>query len=81
MHDMDDDSRRKVLGEALMDELKAIREYVEDIPSMKQNVQEIKSDVDELKSDMKVVKSVVTEHSGQLKDQKKKIGVLKRKTA
>ena len=47
MHDMSDEDRREVLGEALMHELKAIREYVEDVPAIKKNVQILKEDIGE----------------------------------
>lgn len=42
MQSLNDDERRQVLGEVLMDELKAIREYVQDIPLIKQEIREIK---------------------------------------
>lgn len=63
MHDLSDDERKQVLGEVLMDELKAIREYVQDVPAIKADVAQLKEDVAELKSDMKVVKAAVTDHS------------------
>ena len=42
MHNMDDDTLKEVLGEALMSELKAIREYVEDIPLIRRDLRLIK---------------------------------------
>ncbi len=42
MHNMDDETRREVLGEALMDELKLIREYVQDVPQMKTDLAAVK---------------------------------------
>jgi len=59
MHDMDDTTRKEVLGEAIMDELRAIRELVADVPVISGRVYSLKEDVAELKSDMKVVKAAV----------------------
>jgi len=66
MYDMDYETRKAVLGEALMDELKAIREYVQDVPTIKNDVQALRADTDDLKSDMKVVKAAVRDISGNL---------------
>lgn len=66
MQSLNDDERKQVLGEVLSDELKVIREYVQDVPLLKQDINEIKNDVSELKSDMKVVKAAVTDMSRQL---------------
>lgn len=41
MQSLSDDERKGVLGEVLFDELKAIREYVQDIPLIKQKLQEV----------------------------------------
>lgn len=38
MQSLSDDERREVLGEVLADELKAIHEYVKDIPNIKQKL-------------------------------------------
>lgn len=81
MHDMSDEDRREVLGEALMHELKAIREYVEDVPAIKKNVQILKEDVEELKFDTKVVKAAVTDLSTTVKKHDKDIAYLKQKIA
>ena len=56
MHDIDDETRKQVLGEFLMHEVEAIREYVEDVPVIKQGVGELRAKVEELSEDMKVVK-------------------------
>lgn len=64
--------RKEVLGEVLMDELKAIREYVQDIPVIKQDVAEIKQDVAVLKTDVKAIKAVVREHETGIKILKQK---------
>jgi len=67
MHDMDDETRKAILGEALMDELKAIRECVQDVPTIKNDVQALRADTEELKSDMKVVKAAVRDISSNLR--------------
>ncbi len=66
MQNLDDEDRKAVLGEVLMDELKIIREYLEDIPVIKQDVKQLKQDIDELKSDMKAVKVIAKDHSKHL---------------
>jgi uncharacterized protein (UPF0335 family) len=52
MQSLDDGERKAVFGEVLLDELKAIREYVSDIPAMKRDIAVLKTDVSELKSDV-----------------------------
>jgi hypothetical protein len=68
MQSLNDDERKVVLGEVLADELKVIRAYVQDIPTLKQDVGTLKTDVSELKSDMKVVKAVIKDISKQQQD-------------
>ncbi len=81
MQSLDDDERKKVLGEVLADELKVIREYVQDLPEIKRDVETLKEDVAELKADMKTVKAAVTDQSKQLNQQDTFLKTLKRKTA
>src|SRR4051794_31510183 len=66
-HTMDDATRKAVLGEALMDELKAIREYVQDTPGMKQELREVKIAVDDFRADVHVVKAVARDHEAELR--------------
>lgn len=73
MQDLSDDDRKTVLGEVLMDELKVIREYLEDIPVIKQKVTSIDERLSVVESDMKVVKAVLTDHSQQLQDHETRI--------
>jgi len=74
MHEMDDDTRREILGEALMDELKTIREYVADLPAMRSDLTELKADVMELKEDVQVIRAVVTNHSQKIRDLDERLG-------
>lgn len=76
MQHMDDETRREVLGEVLMDELKVIREYLEDVPVIKQKVTKLEVDVEEFKSDMKIVKAAVTDHSYELKQRSVRVDAL-----
>jgi 2-phospho-L-lactate guanylyltransferase (CobY/MobA/RfbA family) len=68
MQGLSDDERKQVLGEVLMDELKAISEYVQVLPIIQRDVEQLKLGVGELKDDMKVVKAAVTDQSRQLAD-------------
>lgn len=78
---MNEEQRKAVLGEVLMDELKAIREYVEDIPEIKNDVSKLKDDMAEVKSDVKVIKAVVKNHSKRLDEHDIAIRRLKHKIA
>jgi hypothetical protein len=66
MQQLTEDEIRRIFGEVFMDELKVIREYLEDLLPVKADVAILKKDVAEIKSDMKVVKALLKDHSGQL---------------
>jgi hypothetical protein len=68
MHDMDDTTRLEILGEAMMDELKAIREYLEFVAPRVGMIPEMKEGITALKSDMALMKSLYREHQHQLED-------------
>lgn len=51
-----------------MDELRAIREYLEDIPGIKKDVAQLKIDVAELKIDREWIKRMLTKHDARLDD-------------
>jgi hypothetical protein len=74
MLNMDDDTRKDVLGEAIMDELKAIREYVEDIPEIKKDIKDLQVRATRVEEGMNVIKAVVREHESDIR-------ILKQKTA
>lgn len=73
MISLNDEERREVLGEILMDELKAIHECVADIPVIKADIAMLKEDVSELKDDMKVVKVVLRDHEKDIRYLKTKV--------
>ncbi len=75
MQDLSDEDRRDVLGEVLMDELKAIREGIANLPT-RQEFNALQDVVDELSGDMKVVKAAVTDQSSVLKDYGSRITAL-----
>lgn len=88
MHDMDDEARKQVLGEVLMDELKTIREYVEDVPGIKRKLDEVDERLISVESDVTVIKAAVRDISGRLqsveevvKDHDRDIRSLKQKVA
>lgn len=72
MHEMDDKTRKEVLGEVLMDELKAIREYVEDVPKIKMQVHQTNTTVNEMNERLIVMESVIREHEGEIRRLKRK---------
>lgn len=67
MEKRDEERRYDVLAEQTISELKAIREYVSDIPGIKEDVAELKDDVSDLKSDMQVVTATVRDHARRIR--------------
>lgn len=67
MQSLNDDERKQVLGEVLADELKVIREYVEDVPKVKEEVHEVHSKVDEINGRLTVIEAVVKDHESDLR--------------
>ncbi len=75
MQDLNDEDRKQVLGEVLMDELKAIRKGIANLPT-RPEFNELTQKVDGLADDMKVVKAAVTDQSKQLSDHQVQINQL-----
>ncbi len=67
--------RKETLGEVLFDELKAIREYVSDIPAIKTDLAIVKDGVEILKTDMCAVKSMLKAHDKEIKQIQEKVGI------
>ena len=59
MQSLSDKERREVLGEVLVDELKAIREYVQDIPQMKQELTAMNERLERVEFRMSIVEAIV----------------------
>ncbi|MGZ6609010.1 MAG: hypothetical protein ACXVFI_18315 [Solirubrobacteraceae bacterium] len=72
MHNIDDETRREILGEALMDELKAIHDYVRDVPEIKAEVHQVRMKVDEMNLRLDVIEMVVREHDRDIRGLKQK---------
>jgi predicted nucleic acid-binding Zn-ribbon protein len=70
---MADKDYQTVLIEHLVDQNKAILEYVGEIPGIKRDIVQLKEDVAELKSDMKIVKAAVTDLSQQVANHERRI--------
>lgn len=67
MQSLNNDERRAVLGEILADELKAISEYVKDVPAMQQELHQVHAAVDDISDRLKVIEYVVREHESDIK--------------
>ena len=62
-----------VLIEQLVDQNKAILEYVSDVPAMAARLEHVEQDVSELEQDMKIVKAAVTDVSQQVANHEHRI--------
>lgn len=60
---MDDIQKKEVLGEVLADELKAIHEYVQEIPAIRIKVDRIDERLKIVETDVKAIKSVARLHN------------------
>jgi hypothetical protein len=67
MQSLSDDERREVLGEVIFDELKAIREYVQEIPYIRQKLHEVDVRLINVEDMLIVVEAVVRDHEADLK--------------
>ncbi|HVU59559.1 MAG TPA: hypothetical protein VHC98_01845 [Candidatus Saccharimonadales bacterium] len=67
MQSLNDDERQQVLGEVLADELKAILEYVKDVPHISQELHQVHAAVNEISDRLAVVERVVKEHEADIK--------------
>lgn len=81
MHDIGDENRKTVLGEALFDELRAIRELVSEVPAISRDVKLLKEDVEILKDDVATIKSVIKHQSVTINRHDREIKVLQAKVA
>jgi len=73
MQSLNDDERKEVLGEVLADELKVIREYVQDVPAVKQELHQVKATVEDISDRLTVIEYVVKDHESELRLLKRKV--------
>lgn len=73
MQDTTDDERKDMLGEVLADELKAISEYVKDVPKIQEEVHQIHAKVDDMSDQCNAFKHVLKEHEEEIRPLKHKL--------
>lgn len=76
MQGLSDDERKQVLGEVLFDELKAIRESLDDVPK-RTEFNELKEKIDEMGADVAVIKLAVKDVSRTVNQHDREINILK----
>lgn len=67
MQSLNDDERKAVLGEVLSDELKAILEYVKEVPALRQELHQVHATVNDISERLHVIEHVVKEHESEIK--------------
>lgn len=75
MQDLTDDDRRQVLGEILMDELKALREGISMLPT-RQEFKKLEEKFDKMSDDIDAIKSVTRNHSSKLQNHEQRLVTL-----
>ena len=73
MQHLNDDDRKAVLGEVLMDELKVIRKHLERLLPVPQQIAAIHERLGVLETDVKVIKAAVTDQGRQAHDHEVRI--------
>lgn len=81
MQSLGNDEQRKVLGEVLSDQLQAILEYVQEIPSIKTRLSGLEQKVGRVDSRLTVVEGLVRAHEADLKGIKIDLKTIKRHLA
>lgn len=72
MQSLHDDERNQVLGGVLADELKAIHEYVKDIPIIMRELHQVKSITNEVNDRLSIIETVVKDHESDIRSLKRK---------
>lgn len=67
MQSPNDDERKEALGEVLADELKAILEYVKDMPAMQNELHQVHATVNDISDRLSVLEHVVKDHESEIK--------------
>lgn len=62
MQSLNDNERSDVLGEVLADELKVIKEYVQEVPKVTQELHHVTSMVEVISDKLTVISAVVKDH-------------------
>ncbi len=75
MQSLSDDEQRHILGEVLADQLKAILEYVQEIPDVKRRLGSLETKVDKVDSRLIVVEAIVKDHEIELKAIKRQLAL------
>jgi hypothetical protein len=73
MQSLNDDERKEVMGDILADELQAIREYVQDVPLIKQELHHVAAAVETISGHLSVISTVVKDHESVLQKLNQKI--------
>ena len=76
MQSLSDDEEKAILGEVLADQLKAIFEYVQDIPLIKRDIAIVKEDIRELKDGNAAFKVAMKDMGFHLDDHEHRIAKL-----
>jgi hypothetical protein len=72
MQSLNDDERNAVLGDILSDELKAILEYVKEVPALQQELHQVHAAVNDISDRLHVIEHVVKEHESEIRQLKRK---------
>lgn len=72
MQSLSGDERREVLGAILADELQAIREYVQDVPVIKQQLHNLTATVNDMHDKLSVLEHVAKDHEVELRQLKRR---------
>jgi hypothetical protein len=62
MQSLNDEERREVLGEVLMDELNAIHEYVKEIPGIKNRLDTLEEKMDKMGGRLNLDETILKAH-------------------
>ena len=72
MQSLNDDDHNSVLGEVLSDHLKAILEYVKQVPALQQELHEVHAAVNDISDRLHVIEQVVKEHESEIRQLQRK---------
>ena len=73
MQSLDDDEQKQVLGEVLADELRAISEYVKDVPRIGQELHQAHATINEISDRLTIIEHVARDHEAEIRQLKQGI--------